>query len=71
MTDECASLRLFTQGPAVRPLSNVVTGRPTAPEHPHSRQKQLVLQLDWLRIADWDYAMVWAVDVRFPFRDQL
>ena len=29
------------------------------------------VQLDCPRIADWAYAITFAVDVRFPFRDQL
>ena len=32
---------------------------------------KIKLQLDWPRIADWAYAITFAVDVRFKFRDQL
>ena len=30
-----------------------------------------VVQLDWLRFADWAYTDVFAVDVRFQINDQL
>ena len=29
------------------------------------------IQLDWPRIGNWAYAITFAVDLRFPFRDQL